>query len=387
MTTYKLDETPDTYISALVDQGSCVYRMLSIKGESSYTYIRDIDLKKDKLIVYGTEIKESMWEKLHNSLLLRAKSGKVYVDCNGACYIVVYQTIQSNIVTNNLYRPIDNVIFDWSQFGVIVPNSVNDSLRKQLQPKDQELMTMSSLLSSAKGEASACRKQQQDTEMELQKVSNQLGVKEFELNATKTKLELSKEEVKELQDQVSNSNKKDYRNLEMELQKVQHQLSSTMSELETTKIVWEFSKEQLISSKKENEEIKVKIQSMQDQVYKAVADLQSERLKFESQILSCQKENEDVITELQKVQNELSFGNLELQLTKNRLETSDKKILELEEQLSSGGKVQEQLCLIMNELQSIKILVDFTADKEVDLKDQCSYKRCVTKAVDIVDDQ
>uniref|UniRef100_A0A803M621 Uncharacterized protein n=1 Tax=Chenopodium quinoa TaxID=63459 RepID=A0A803M621_CHEQI len=247
-----------------------------------------------------------MWEKLHNSLLLRAKEGKVYVNCNGACYIVVYQTNWSNIVTNNFYRPINNVIFDWSQFGVTVPNSVNDSLRKQLQQKDQDVTMMSTLLCSVKGEASACRMQQQDTEMELQKVRNQLCVKEFDLNATKTKLELSKEEVKELQDQVSTSNKKDYQNLEMNCK-----------------------------SKKEYEEMKVKVQSMQDQVYKAVADLQSQRL------------------------------------TKSRLETSHKKIFELEEQLSSGGKVQEQLCLIMKELQSIKVLADFTAEKEVDVEDQC----------------
>ncbi|KMS96812.1 hypothetical protein BVRB_8g199940 [Beta vulgaris subsp. vulgaris] len=272
MTTYNLDETPHIFI-APYENKKMRYQKVNFKEWPKHSIIGDINLDKDKLIIHGTEIKEHMFQKLYDSLRLGAK-GTVFVNCNGACYIWML-----SVGFDRLHH---NVRFDWSPFGVTVPNSVDDLLRKELQQKDKEVVDMTSLLATAKGEASAnkegweaskqeveelkelllaCRMEQLDKDVELQKVlSQQRSVKEFELEAAKFKVELFKE-IKERHDQVSDTNKKNYRNVEMELHMVQHQL---------------------FNSRMENEDMKEKLQSIQDQVFSVVTELQSTKIELAS---------------------------------------------------------------------------------------------------------
>ncbi|KAL2937361.1 Plectin [Bienertia sinuspersici] len=341
-----LDETPDIFISPYF-YDKFIYRMVHFISESNTSFIRDIDIRKDKLVIYGIEINECIGSKLSDSLHLRQKTGKVFVNCDGACFIYV--------IDKGVYRPITNVIFDWSCFGVIVPNSVNDVLRKQLHQKDQELAATNSLLSSAKGEVeelgrqlSTIRKTEQDKEMELQKLNCQLSVKEFELDVIRNKFELSKEEVKELKGQLS-------------------------------------------GSKKKSEDVKAKHLNMQDRISSVQAELQTIKMnmkELECLLSSCTKQNRGIATELQKVHNELSSGNFELQVTKTQLETNSRKIIELEEELSAcklEGKAKEiELhSMKMNELQSIKVLLELTEKKVEDN----SFAECYAiKGVEITDD-
>ncbi|KAL2937687.1 Liprin-alpha-1, partial [Bienertia sinuspersici] len=243
--TYKLEKTPNTFISAFYPDNRFVYRVVHIINEANHIVISDIDLRKDNLSINGTEIKEPVLQKLYGSLRLRPSLGRVYVNCNGACYIVV--------VGKEIYHLIDNVFFDWSCFGVVVPNSVKD--------KDEEF-------------------------------------------------ESSDNEVKE----------------------------------RVTKL------EELLSlSEKENEDTKIKLQIMQDQLSSVETTLQSTKVELDSsseftkelkcQLASCMKYNEDSVIELHKVQNELSNDNLELQ---TKLESSYEKLKQHEEQLSTCNKLKKE---------------------------------------------
>lgn len=317
MTIYKLEETPNTYIGAFF-HNKFIYRMIQFLGESNTSIIRDIDLRRDKLMVHGTELKESMSQKLHDSLVLRPRTGKIYVNCNGACYICV--------TGKGTYRPIDNVIFDWSPFGVVVPNSVNDSLTKQLQHKDKELAVMSSLLSAAKNEASA----------------------------NKDSLEASHRVIKETEDMKS------------KLQNVQQQVSSVEAELQSSKIELESSNKdikeieyRLSFCRKENQDIVTELHKVRNELCSSNIELQSCKRQFES---SCKK-----ITQLE---DELSGCRKE----------SEAKHVEF-------SMVQEQFSMIKNELQqSIQILFEFTETGVEKLDDKYLGRCYVIKAIDIVDE-
>lgn len=332
MSTYKLEETPDTYISPCIDPyDSFVYRMVHFDGESNWRVIGNIDLRKDELIVHGTRINESLLQKLHSSLVLRPRTGKVYVNANGACYIVV--------TNKGIFRPINNIIFDWSLFGVIVPNSVNHSLRKQVQQKVQELAAMNTLLiSSAKGDASALKKEmeefkqllltyqkdQEDMKMESREVRCKISSKEFELEDTKIEFESFKEEVKNL-------------------------------------------REQLYSSKNESEDMKTKVQNMQDQLCSVEAELRSTKIELQSSKKSI-KESESCNDKIKQLEEE----NLRC---RKESEAKEAELLNVEDQLS----------LRINEFQqSINIFFEYIDDKDLD--DNKSGRCYVIKAIDIIDE-
>lgn len=98
----------------------------------------------------------------------------------------------------NYYKPLQSVIFDWSRFGVIVPNSVNDLLRKQVHLKDLDVLTAKKEIEELKEQLSSTRKDGEDQKMELEKVRKLLSLKEFELETKNVEFELCKEEVKKL---------------------------------------------------------------------------------------------------------------------------------------------------------------------------------------------
>ena len=206
-----------------------MYRMVRFKDESNFEIIRDIDLRKDKLIIHGTEIQESMLQNMYDCLRLRQDIvGKIYVNCNGACYIVA---------KGKIYRPNDNAIFDWSRFGVIIPNSAIDISRKQVQDKEEKLSAM---------------------EIEFE-------VKKTEFKGKMMEFELAREEVKILHDQLCNS-KKENEEMKAKIQNMEDQICLYEEKLSALKI-------ELESSNKNMKE-----------------------LEFE--LCSCRKENEDIVKEL-----------------------------------------------------------------------------------------
>lgn len=88
----------------------CVIKWFaSVRGQTRRSIIGDIDLNKDKLIIYGTEIKEAaMLQKLYDCLRL-GPSGTVFVNCNGECNIWISKS--------GFDRLHHNITFDWSPFG------------------------------------------------------------------------------------------------------------------------------------------------------------------------------------------------------------------------------------------------------------------------------
>ena len=84
MATYKLEETPTVFISPHPDD-KFTYTMAQFNNELHLlSILRLANLKEDKLIVYGTEIKELILQKLYESLRLGPRLGKIYVNCDGA---------------------------------------------------------------------------------------------------------------------------------------------------------------------------------------------------------------------------------------------------------------------------------------------------------------
>lgn len=118
--------------------------------------------------------------------------------------------------------------------------------------------------------------------------------------------------------------------------------------------------------------------------------------ELDSQLSFYRKENEDIVTDLHKLQNQLASCRLELQLTKSQLESSNNKIVDFEELVSSYVKeinvkeaelvkLQDQHSMTMNDqLQSLKILFEFVEAKEVD--DQCLDQCYVNESIEIVDE-
>lgn len=372
MATHNLEEHPDLFITRGSYDDKFVYKMIHISGEQNWYHVQSIDLRSDKLVIYGTEIKESALVRLHQSLIFRGRNGCVAVNCHGACYF--------SVEGKGLLTPVHNVIFDWSQFGVTVPNSINDSLRKELEQKEKQIEKMNQQLSSAEAEAcstnvalealkkeieelkeqlSACKrdrddmeeklqKESQNMEVELRKLCDQLSSAKSELQSATTHLELSKGRVMQLDQQLS-TYEKERQNMELELQKLQGQLSLVNSELQSTKTLLESSNRIV----KESEDL--------------VAVYRMESLAKQA--------------DLQKVRDELSSVHVELYSTKSQLESSKERVKELEEKLSASKKesqeigvelqkVQCQLSLLMQELQFSKSLLESLVKMLQELKDQ-----------------
>ena len=418
MAIYNLEESPDLYIVPRYYHNRFLYQMVVVTGEMNRRVIRTIDLRSDKLLVYGTEIKLSVLERLHQSLVLRPKQGVVYVNCNGACYFLV--------PAKGCCRPIHNTIFDWSQFGVVVPNSLNDSLRRQLEEMEQ-------LLSSAKAEAviakasleasmkdmeelkeqlSTYEKEKQDREAKLEEVCGQCVLLDFALQTCKSELESSKKEVEELRDQLSRC-KKESQSKETELKKVRDKLSSmtsdsklksmtTQPELSTTqpelskKRVMELEK-QVSITREESRNREVELQRVRDQLSSAYSELESTKKQLglstmslkelETQLSSCRKENEEIKMVFQKLQVELSSVHFELGSTKAQLESSKKTTEELQEQLFASErenqymkaelhKLQDQLSAARDELESTKAQLESSQQQVQELQSQsCICKK------------
>lgn len=171
---YNLDENPNMYITPSNYGNRYVYKMVTFVRDSfTRKVIRNIDLRKDKLMIYETEIKETMLKRLYDSLTLGnvPKMGHIYVNCLGACYFFV--------TGKGICKPIYNIIFDWSKFEVIIPNSLNDSLRKQLD---------------------RCKMENEDMIMKLRKLEEELSKTKNELEASRRKMETSRKEVNEVKD-------------------------------------------------------------------------------------------------------------------------------------------------------------------------------------------
>ncbi|KAK9688847.1 hypothetical protein RND81_09G015400 [Saponaria officinalis] len=268
--------------------------MVQVRTLNNRVLIRNIDLKKDKLTVHGTEIEESKLKRLHDSLTLGIRQGHIYVNCDGACYFQVL---------GKLFKPIHKVIFDWSPFDVVVPNSVNKSLRQELKEKVNEIDTLNRQLLStiasyeeAKNEAKELKEQvlehvktQKDKEMELKMVNEQLSLVDFELVSNKIELESSKKAVLDLQDQLSTC-KNECQDMKNEFQ---NQLSLNM---------------------KANEEFVIKLKDSQQETSTLKSELNSTK------------------TQLDELQDQLSLTKDQLESTKVLLESSKKEVQELKNQ-------------------------------------------------------
>ncbi|KAK9690012.1 hypothetical protein RND81_09G098800 [Saponaria officinalis] len=329
MVIYNLEETPNVFITPNYYDNVFEYRMEEFKGEEDGKTIGYINLRSDKLMVYGSEVKESVLQRFYESLVLRPKVGIIYVNCNGACYVRV---------AGRTYRPIHNVIFDWSSFGVVVPNSLNESLKKQVEELEKAV-----------------------------KKSNKEGeLARIEVECTKASLKASNDEVNEL--------KKVQNELGLKVQKAYEKVALVDFELELYKI-------ELESCKKELDDVLDDLCSCKDERAKMEVELHTIRDQLSSEILNSNKINDDLEMKSKFLENELTLVRYELHSTKDKLEFSDKNVKALKEQLSSFKnickdmkeeleKVQDQHYMANKEVQNTKTLLE-SSRKEVDeLKDR-----------------
>ncbi|XP_056699108.1 uncharacterized protein [Spinacia oleracea] len=332
MATYNLEESPDVFITPHFYDNEFQYRMVSISGEDDRKVIRSIDLRSDKLIIYGTEIKQSLFKRLYDSLIIRPKAGILYVNCEGACYFL--------ISGKGCHRPNQNLIFDWSPFGVTIPNSVNDSLKKQLQEKDKVISVLNhqyslievEMLSTKddlkgsmeqveklKEQVSSCKKVQNEMGVKIHEAYERVALVDFELELYKIELNSYKKGEEELLDQIC-SCKEGCRKLELELEKRHAQLSSAYTELQCTKVDLETSAKSI------------------------------KELGF--QLSSCMKESQDMETKLKRVEEEHSLISLELRSTKNELELSNKNVKYLEEIIATYKKESKNMEVELQNIQN-----------------------------------
>ncbi|KAK9689992.1 hypothetical protein RND81_09G096800 [Saponaria officinalis] len=419
MVVYNLDETPDVFITPYYYEDEFVFEMALIEKEEASKPIRSIDLRKDKLLIHGTEIRESMVRRLRESLLLRPKHNYIYVNCNGETYVLIGE---------KLYRPIDNVIFDWSSFGVIVPNSVNASLQKQVEELEKAVEKLNKEGEIAKASLIASN----DEVNELKKVQNEMGLevqKAYEKVALiNFKGERAKMEMHTMRDQllseISTANKRNY-DLEVKLKKLKNEMLSVRSELHSTKEQLKSTEEnanvffehfcvahkelssirsefhamcdrlssEISTSDKRNYDLEMKSKSLENELSllrselfstkdrsgknvkelegqlcvanKELSSIQSElhttRDRLLSEITISNKRNYDLEMKSERLANQLFLLQSELHSVKNRLEFSDKTGKELEEQLSSFKNTCEDM---KDELEKIQIQY-YMASKEV----------------------
>lgn len=251
MVIFSLEEDPNIYISPTHYGNRFIYRMSNFVKESfTRRVIRNIDLRIDRLMIHGTEIKEPMLRRLYESLSLGVgtKMGYIYVNCNGACYFFV--------IGKGICRPIYNVIFDWSAFGVIVPNSLSDTLRKQLEQKENEVQQSNLQVSDEalpvkdslevanknmkelEYQLMSCRKENEDMITELRKLQDELSSTKDELKSTKMMLlESCEKKANEARDcqSLRLGKREDHEPTKQELlQKVSEQLQSVSSKVNST---------------------------------------------------------------------------------------------------------------------------------------------------------
>ncbi|KAK9690011.1 hypothetical protein RND81_09G098700 [Saponaria officinalis] len=289
-----------------------------IKGEEDRKTIGYINLRSDKLMLYGSEVKESMLQRFYESLVLRPKVGIIYVNCNGACYVRV---------AGKTYRPIHNVIFDWSSFGVVVPNSLNESLKKQVE----------------------------ELEKAVEKSNKEGELARIEVECTKASLKASNDEVNEL--------KKVQYELGLKVQKAYEKVALVDFELELYKI-------ELESCKKELDDVLDDLCSCKDERAKMEVELYTMRNQFSSEIFNSNKRNDDLYMKSKLLENELSS-----------LELSNKNVKALEEKLSSFKnickdmkeeleKVQDQHYMANKEVQNTRTLLESSRKEVNELKDR-----------------
>ncbi|KAK9690003.1 hypothetical protein RND81_09G097900 [Saponaria officinalis] len=368
MVVYNLDETPDVFISPDYYDNKFVFEMAHIEKEETRKTIRSIDLRNDKLLIYGTEVKESMFKRLHESLLLRPQRGYVYVNCNGESYV---------LIGGKFYRPIHNVIFDWSSFGVIVPNSVNASLKKQVDELEKAVeksnkegeIAKASLIAS-NDEMNELKKVQNKLSLEVQKAYEKVALIDFEVELYKIELRACKKELDEVLDdlcsckdkrakmevemrmmrdqlssEISTANKRNY-DLEMQSKNLENEVSSIRSELHSTK-------EQLESSDKNMKVIEEQLGVAQKELKSVRSELHTVRDQLLDEISISNKRNYDLEMKSKSLENELSSVLSELQSTKDQLESSNNNVNEL----------NGQLCMANKELSSIQCELHTTRDQ------------------------
>ncbi|KAK9689993.1 hypothetical protein RND81_09G096900 [Saponaria officinalis] len=299
MVVYNLDETPDVFISPDYYDNKFVFEMARIDNNLDET-IRSIDLRNDKL--------------LHESLLLRPQRGYVYVNCNGETYV---------LKSGKFYRPIHNVIFDWSSFGVIVPNSLNASLKKQVEElekaveksnKEGEIAKAS--LIALNDEVNELKKVQNELGLEMQKAYEKVALIDFEVELYKIELKSCKRELDEVLDDLC-SCKDERAKMEVEMRMLRDQLSSEIS-----------------TANKRNYDL----------------DMQSKIWKMR---------NYDLEMKSKSLENKLSSVLSELQSTKDQLESSNNKVNELEEQLLSFKNKCEDMKDKLEKVEELKDQIRF----------------------------
>ncbi|KAK9689995.1 hypothetical protein RND81_09G097100 [Saponaria officinalis] len=360
MVVYNLDETPDVFIAPYYYNDEFVYNRTVIKEEENRKQIHSINLRSDKLVIYGSEVKESMFKTLYESLIIRLKNGWIFVNCNGACYVCV---------GGKTYRPIHNIIFDWSSFGVIVPTSMNDMLKKQVEELEKAVENSKQQIELAKIEVESTKaslKASNDEIKELKKVQNELGLKvqkanekvaltDFEVELYKIELESCRKELDEILDdlcyckdekakmevelnkmrdqflsEISNSNKRNG-DLEMKSKLLENELSSVRSELHS-------SKEQLECSNKNAKELEDQLCMVNKDLSSVQSELHIMQDRLLSEISTSNNRNHYLEMKSKTLENQLSLMQSELYSMQNQLKFSDKNVKELEEQLSSFKK-------------------------------------------------
>ncbi|KAK9689994.1 hypothetical protein RND81_09G097000 [Saponaria officinalis] len=308
MVVYNLDETPDVFITPIYMNNEFVYEMAFVEGEENIKRIRSTDLRTDKLMIYGSEVKQSMLKRLYESLIIKPKT-VIFVNCNCACYVVV---------VGKVYKPIYNVIFDWYSFGVIVPNSVNDLLTKQVEKLEKAVENSKQQSELAKIEVEstkASHKASNDEVNELKKVQNELGLKvqkayekvaltDFEVELYKIELESCKKELDDVLDDLCCC-KDEKATKEVEMNTVRDRLL-----------------DELCNSKEEKINMEKELQNKHDQISSINSSLHTKNRELEMKLKSLEDKH--------------SLIQFELHSTKDQQETLSKNLKELEETLSSS---------------------------------------------------
>ncbi|KAK9690001.1 hypothetical protein RND81_09G097700 [Saponaria officinalis] len=255
----------------------------------------------------------------------------MWVNCDGACYF---------IGQGNYFRLIHDVIFDWSPFGVRVPNSVNDLLRKDLEQinvkmnaLNQELASSNAVLKGFQDEPFISKDENRKMKLELQKVNAELSCVNSELRSTKDRLESSNNNVKELEarlldiggikDRLKDSNnelnerilacERIKLDMEVKLQKACEKITSSDFEIRHYEVELKSCKDkvhQLLEKKKIGERVTKKARSA---FYDQREVLNKNVKELEERLLSSESRSREMEEESEKVQDQLRKANEELQ--------------------------------------------------------------------------
>ncbi|KAK9689998.1 hypothetical protein RND81_09G097400 [Saponaria officinalis] len=357
MVVYNLDETPNIFISAQFYDNKFIYRMTQVVGDNREV-VRTIDLRNDKLRIYCNEINESMFQRLYDSLTFRNKAGRSYSSL------------------------IHNVIFDWSPFGVTVPNSVNDLLRKALEHNNvkmnalnQELASSNAALKGLQDELLSFKNETRKMEFELQKVNDELSCVSSELHSTKDKLECSNNNVTELKARLL-----DVEDIKDKLKDSNNELNERILACERIKMDMEVKLqkacEKITSSDFEIRHYKVELKSCKDK-----NELQKKQDQISTVNYSLKTKNQELEMKLKSLEDEHCLVQSELHSTKDQREVLSKNVKELEERLLSSEsqsremeeeleKVQDQLRKAIEEVQCNVNLLEILRKEVEELNDQ-----------------